>query len=262
MGQNLKNHPRLIGYGIDDVSAELNSVEETARFIMEQGQRGNVRITYEDGRLFLDTYGYYLNRIEDIQYRQELLGILTPMQRETEMKAFGFLPPQPGDTLRLLTHEEIDVICANHVLWLNHAGGQQADFSGCMLKNADLVHRNLMNAVFTGARLSFCDMRECALSFSNFSDVLIDDCNMDDIIADSLNLSRAALIRTSLQNGILTNTDLTATQLRNCTVNGTRLQNCCFDGTEFELTDTEFAYITNPTYDQLNWSEDEQPAMS
>lgn len=263
--KNEKIHPRLIGHGVDDVTAELNSIEETARFIMEQGQRGDVRITYDDGRPFLDTFGFYINRIADMQYREKLLEILIPMQHEIEMKAFGQaldLPPPPDDTLRLLTQEEIDVICANHVLWLHDAGGQQADFSGCMLKGAKLLHRNLMNAVFTGARLSACDLRDSEINFSNFSDAYIDACNMDGVMGDEANFSNAALIETSMKHSFMTHADFTDAQFRKCMLDTARLQNCCFDGTEFEQTDTELAYLTNPSYDQSEWSQDEQPAMS
>ena len=42
---------------------------------------GDVTITYEDGTPFLNTFGIYIDRISDMEYRSELLKILIPMQK-------------------------------------------------------------------------------------------------------------------------------------------------------------------------------------
>ena len=77
------NHPKLIGKA-NNIAEELRSIEDVARFIIGQGQRGDVQITYEDGRPFLNTFGMYIDRIADMNYRERLLKILIPMQQEIE----------------------------------------------------------------------------------------------------------------------------------------------------------------------------------
>lgn len=75
-----KKHPRLIGMSHHD-ERELNSIEEVAKYICEKGVSSDVTITYEDGTPFLNTFGIYIDRISDMNYRSELLKVLIPMQK-------------------------------------------------------------------------------------------------------------------------------------------------------------------------------------
>ena len=60
---------------------ELNSIEEVAKYICEKGVSSDVTITYEDGTPFLNTFGIYIDRISDMNYRSDLLKVLIPMQK-------------------------------------------------------------------------------------------------------------------------------------------------------------------------------------
>lgn len=75
-----KKHPKLIGLSHYD-ERELNSIEEVAKYICEKGVSSDVTITYEDGTPFLNTFGIYIDKISDMNYRSELLKVLIPMQK-------------------------------------------------------------------------------------------------------------------------------------------------------------------------------------
>lgn len=75
-----EKHPRLIGMSHHN-ERELNSIEEVAKYICEKGVSSDVTITYEDGTPFLNTFGIYIDRISDMNYRSELLKVLIPMQK-------------------------------------------------------------------------------------------------------------------------------------------------------------------------------------
>lgn len=77
------NHPKLIGYSQDE-TRELNSVQEVAEFICQEGIHSDLTIRTEDGDFFLNTFGIFINRIADMDYRQDLLEVLIPMQMEQE----------------------------------------------------------------------------------------------------------------------------------------------------------------------------------
>ena len=77
------NHPKLIGYSQNE-TRELNSVQEVAEFICQEGIHSDLTIRTEDGDFFLNTFGIFINRIADMDYRQELLEVLIPMQMEQE----------------------------------------------------------------------------------------------------------------------------------------------------------------------------------
>lgn len=80
---NTQNHPILIGYCDSDKSGtKLKSIEDVAKYIIEKGVSEDVRITHQDGTPFLDTFGVFINRISDMNYRENLLKVLIPMQQK------------------------------------------------------------------------------------------------------------------------------------------------------------------------------------
>lgn len=80
---NTKQHPVLFGYCDSDMmGTELKSIEDVAKYIIEKGVSEDVRITHQDGTPFLDTFGVFINRISDMNYRENLLKVLIPMQQE------------------------------------------------------------------------------------------------------------------------------------------------------------------------------------
>lgn len=78
----------LLGSAIDG-NKRLHNVQEVAEFICKHGQYGDVRITTMEGKELLDTFGIYINKISDMEYREELLKVLVPMQREVENAALS-----------------------------------------------------------------------------------------------------------------------------------------------------------------------------
>ena len=91
-----KKHPKLIGMSNHD-QRELNSIEEVAKYICEKGVSGDVTITYEDGTPFLNTFGIYIDRISNMDYRSELLKVLIPMQKALDGTEEIFDPDDSED---------------------------------------------------------------------------------------------------------------------------------------------------------------------
>ena len=78
-----KSYTRL--FGISDYDEkELFSVDEVAEFICKEGKHSDVSIYQENGTLLLNTFGIFINKINDREYREELLKTLRPMQQEIE----------------------------------------------------------------------------------------------------------------------------------------------------------------------------------
>lgn len=55
-------------------------MKEVAEFIYTEGLKGDVLITTSDGMPFISTFGIFLNRIADMDYRDALLKELVPLQ--------------------------------------------------------------------------------------------------------------------------------------------------------------------------------------
>ncbi len=79
----MKVYDKLIGIS-DNTRKELNSIEDVAQFICKEGLTSDVRIEKGDGSLLLDTFGTFINKITDMEYREELLKVLVPMQKKLD----------------------------------------------------------------------------------------------------------------------------------------------------------------------------------
>lgn len=76
-------YPLLIGHSVAG-RTRLRCMQDVADFICVHGQYGDLKITQKDGTPFLNTFGIYIDRIADMEYREELLKILIPMQQEID----------------------------------------------------------------------------------------------------------------------------------------------------------------------------------
>lgn len=78
-----EKYPLLIGHSLAG-RTRLHNIYEVANFICIHGQYDDLRITQKDGTPFLDTFGIYIHKIADMDYLEELMKVLTPMQREID----------------------------------------------------------------------------------------------------------------------------------------------------------------------------------
>lgn len=78
-----EKYPLLIGHSLAG-RTRLRSMQEVANFICTHGQYSDLMVTTTDGKPFLSTFGIYIDRISDMEYREELLKILIPMQMKID----------------------------------------------------------------------------------------------------------------------------------------------------------------------------------
>lgn len=78
-----EKYPVLFGHSLTG-NRELHNTKETAEFICEGGEYGDVSITDEKGIILLTTFGIYIDKILDLEYREELLKELEPLQKEID----------------------------------------------------------------------------------------------------------------------------------------------------------------------------------
>lgn len=166
-----------------------------------------------------------------------------------------YLRQEDEQNLRKLSSEEIEVMCAKHILWLHDAGGEQADFSNCLIKDLNLSRKNLINAVFDGAKFVNTDLGKAELCFALFNGTRFQNCNLSDVIAEESEFKNAECIACDFDRAIFTHSDFTGTRFYDCTMQNGSLQNCCIDK-------TEFGDMTLNSVDMRNCSCDEQEWMS
>lgn len=156
--------------------------------------------------------------------------------------------------MRYLTEQDIEVMCAKHILWLNDEGGEQADFSNCVIRGMDMSRRNLNQAIFDGAKISNTQLYSAELCFASCVGTKFYNCHATDLTAEEANFKGAEFIGTELGRGIFTHSNFTDARFRNCEVYSCSLDGSCIEGTDFGDTDTSLVRMNRCTYDEDIWN--------
>ena len=104
-----KEYRKLIGKGSNGNVSELHNKKEVAEFICEKGLKNDVYVFYPNGKQMLSTFGIYLNRIDDMEYRSELLKELIPMQYKIEEECSENMEFWDADENEIDEPEEMDL---------------------------------------------------------------------------------------------------------------------------------------------------------
>lgn len=155
---------------------------------------------------------------------------------------------------RILSDEEISVMCAKHILWLCDAGGEQADFSNCLLERRDFIHKNLNGAVFKNAKIVDTAFYDAELCFASFEGAKIDSCSFLECTAEEAIFKDALFVSTELDRGKYAHSNFANAVFRDCTLQGANLANCCIDNTDFGDTDTGAANLKNTSENEEEWA--------
>ena len=77
------DQPPIVAYGCDDEPAELTDVRKISEFIINNGLYGDITMYKKDtGEFVLSTIGIFIYQIADMDFRNELLTILVPLQQQ------------------------------------------------------------------------------------------------------------------------------------------------------------------------------------
>ena len=156
--------------------------------------------------------------------------------------------------LRSLSQEEVEAMCADHVLWLNDAGGKQADFSNCVIRGMDLSLKNLMNANFNGAKLAEVNLYRTELNFSDCEGAKFYNCHAEGVYSEEVNFKDAVFRNSQLFGGTFTHSNFSNAQFNACDLCYASLQNCCLDGTDFGDSICDQMSRRGCSYDEEAWT--------
>lgn len=160
--------------------------------------------------------------------------------------------------MRELSKQDLDIMCAKHTLWLNDAGGEQADFSGCIIRGMDLSQKNLNNAVFDGAKIVNTNLYRSELCFASFVGAKIYNCYASDMIAEEASFKDAEIICTKMMRGIFTHSNFTEARMLNTDLYSSSMNYCCLEGVSFEESNTSDVRMERCSYDEAEWTSEQE----
>ena len=163
--------------------------------------------------------------------------------------------------MRELTKQDIDIMCAKHILWLNDARGEQADFSGCVIRGMDLSQKNLNSAVFDGAKIVNTNLYRSELCFASFVGAKIYNCYAPNVIAEEASFKDAEIICTKMMRGIFTHSNFTEARILNTDLYSSSMNYCCLEGVSFDESNTSDVRMERCSYDESEWIADQEETI-
>lgn len=128
--------------------------------------------------------------------------------------------------VRHLSQGELDVICAKHSLWLNDAGGEQADLSNCVLRGLFLCGRDLSHAYCNYTVFDDCNLDSVDFSNAELESARFTNCKMKDMYAVKTNFVDAELESCDLSDATIAECLMMNSTIKNCNLDNNNLSDC------------------------------------
>lgn len=162
------------------------------------------------------------------------------------------------ENLTYLSKEDIDVMLARHILWLNDDEyGRQADFSNCVVREHDFSHKNMLNVNFGNGVFTDCNFDNVELCFAVAENAIFKNCSFRGAVADEMELLTSRLIECDLRDAVFCHVDFRGSSFNECDFFDTVVSNGNFKDTELIDCDERIAQggLTNV------WSDDQGMTM-
>lgn len=188
-----------------------------------------------------------------LQDRDEINNVEYSDDGCTVTIAEPYLRQEDEQSLRMLDSEEIEIMCAKHVLWLHDAGGKQADFSNCLIKDMNLSGKNLINAVFDDAKILNTKLENAEMCFASCNNTRFYNCVLINVVAEESEFKNAECIACDFDYSTLTHSDFSGAKFYDCTMKNGSMQNCCLDKTDFGNMEFGNVSTSGCSYDEQEW---------
>lgn len=227
---------RLMQYPeLDDFNARMERiVERYVKQAVERNQDGIFRLLMGDLHSAVDNEPFddavFMEMISsrpEIEYAElfddELVLKMTSEYSHCENREY-----------RPLTEEEVNVICALHTLWLHNSGGEQADFSGCEIRNVDMRCKPLAQAILDGAKFVNCRFERNCMREISAEETVFSDCSFYDAAIEDSNLKSVRFYNTYFTATQIIRTNMSDSVMQGCAVSAFDIKESCVQGAEFD----------------------------
>lgn len=158
---------------------------------------------------------------------------------------------------------EIEIICAKHALWIyGESGGERADFSNCLLENVNLSNCNLCGADFSGATFINCNLDDASMCDADFENTKFKRCSLRHFTAEGADFKGSDVYNCDLNGAYFTESNFTESKINDCNFHKTSFRYCCLESWKCTNCNLNIADMSNVSYDESEWLEDNNECMS
>ena len=147
----------------------------------------------------------------------------------------------PDKQYRELSENEMELMMAKHLLWVNHQGGERADFSGCLIKNCDWSRKKIEGANFDGAKFSNVNLSHATLTSSTFIGTTFLNCDGFMMAAEDADFSEATFAWSSFPHANMSVSIFRDAIINNCNLYNVDMSNSLLE--RIEIIDTDMRNV-------------------
>lgn len=175
----------------------------------------------------------------------EILVAISPEYQKEELDLSEY---------RELCKEDVEIMLAKHMLFLRDAGGEIANFSGCVMRNIDLPHAIFNNAVIEDAAFVDCNLSEADMNFVSAHGAVFKNCDLSHFYGDEGDFTKARFIGCDMHQALTMHANYTGAEFNHCNVERMLLEGCCLAQTEWTETDSNVADTYRAVYSAEEYS--------
>lgn len=174
---------------------------------------------------------------------------------ETEASAPEYVRTEENSSLRPLTQQDVDIMYAKHLQWINGAGGEQADFSNCLLKDINLGNKKFEDAIFDGARIVNSSLYNSDISYASFKGTRFYNCDLSAVKAEGTVFADSLFHSCEVSTTAYVECNFSRATFSECSL-GSSMHRCCIDGTSFGAKANGRPELVQCSDDEKSWAED------
>lgn len=209
---------------------ELKNLPDEVYDLLDAEKVGRVMAERENG-VFIG--GYYV----------------TPDDYEPVLAESDQASKDDNSKLRRISGGDVEIMCAQHVLWLNQMNGERADFSGCLIEGLNLSYKNLNGALFNNAKLVNVNLHGAEMGTAVFIGATLRRCDLTETEAEQACFSDAKFLCTNMDRAIFIDSDFSGAQFHGSSMNGGSFVNCCFENADLKCMTMNSVNMDKCVYD-------------
>lgn len=145
-----------------------------------------------------------------------------------------------------------------HTLWLNSAGGKQADFSNCRLEHLYLSGKTMFDVILNDAEIIAFNLENAEIYCSACNNTRFEICIMERMTAEECKFKNTTFDNCNLEQARFLHSDLTNAKFLSTIMCYANLSNSCLENMQSRNTDLLQTNMNNVSYDEDEWLQDDE----
>lgn len=153
-------------------------------------------------------------------------------------------------------NDDMQILCAKHVLWLLDGSGEKANLQNTGIHNLDIIGKNLNGAILANVVMKNCSLKDSELCFAKAEDAVFENVDFSGVTAEESEFINCKFKNCDFSSAFFTHSNLSGSDFLDCRFFRTSMQSCLINGTGFNIGDGDIP-ATLPNLDGSTQEADE-----